>query len=32
MMQNCGMGSGEKEKEYWQKKGWLSKNRPWKKK
>ena len=31
MMQNGGMGSGEKEKEYWQEKGWLSKKRPWKK-
>lgn len=30
MMQVKNMGSGEKEKEYWQEKGWLSKKRPWK--
>lgn len=30
MMQNGGMGSSPVEKEYWEKKGWLGKNRPWK--
>lgn len=31
MMQKGGMGSSEVEKEYWQAKGWLNKERPWKK-
>jgi multimeric flavodoxin WrbA len=30
MMQKNGMGSGEREKEYWETNGWLSKGRPWK--
>lgn len=30
MMQKNGWGSGEKEKQYWQEKGWLDKKRPWK--
>ena len=31
MMQDKNMGSGELEKEYWNNKGWLGKDRPWKK-
>lgn len=30
MMQNKNWGSSPEEKEYWQEKGWLNKNRPWK--
>jgi hypothetical protein len=30
MMQKNGMGSSPEEKEYWQAKGWLDKDRPWK--
>ena len=30
MMQQKGLGSGEAEKEYWKKNGWLGKERPWK--
>ena len=30
MMQIKGWGSGESEKEYWEKNGWLDKRRPWK--
>ena len=30
MMQMKGWGSGESEKAYWEKNGWLSKRRPWK--
>ena len=30
MMQQKGWGSGDAEKEYWEKKGWLGKDRPWK--
>lgn len=30
MMQMKGWGSGESEKEYWEKNGWLDKRRPWK--
>ncbi len=30
MMQQKGLGSGEAEKEYWEKNGWLGKERPWK--
>lgn len=30
MMQKGGMGSGSKEKEYWENNGWLGKERPWK--
>lgn len=29
-MQKADMGSGSKEKQYWQRNGWLDKNRPWK--
>lgn len=29
MMQQNGLGSGEKEKEYWEQNGWLGKERPW---
>lgn len=29
MMQMKGWGSGEAEKEYWKKNGWLDKKRPW---
>ena len=29
-MQKVGWGSGATEKEYWEKKGWLGKERPWK--
>lgn len=32
MMQKAHMGSGEKEREYWEDMGWLGKERPWKKK
>lgn len=31
MMQNKNLGSGELEKEYWAKNGWLGNKRPWKK-
>jgi multimeric flavodoxin WrbA len=31
-MQNANMGSSQTEKQYWQDKGWLGKERPWKKK
>lgn len=30
MMQKKGWGSGEAEKEYWEKNGWMGKERPWK--
>ncbi len=30
MIQVKGMGSSEVEKNYWEKNGWLSKERPWK--
>lgn len=30
MMQKGNMGSGETERKYWEEKGWLGKNRPWK--
>jgi len=29
MMQKKGWGSGQSEKEYWEKNGWLDKERPW---
>ena len=31
-MQNANMGSSQTEKQYWEDKGWLGKERPWKKK
>jgi hypothetical protein len=30
MMQKANFGSGEADKKYWEEKGWLGKNRPWK--
>ncbi len=30
MMQQKGWGSGDAEKEYWEKNGWMGKDRPWK--
>ena len=30
MMQKANFGSGEADKKYWEDKGWLGKNRPWK--
>ena len=32
MMQKNNMGSGPKERDYWESMGWLGKDRPWKKK
>lgn len=30
MMQKAGFGSGDTDRQYWEKNGWLQKNRPWK--